>query len=466
MSKKKLRGRLYVSELVPRCNIENSYMDVALMANILRKTSPVVEVDDTFLLGLMEIKNVLKISDLEAAVHQTVSYMISAFAYSWHGALGRRDPLVALIVATNAVYRLTLSRAQNVPKGYDLTIEEASGVAEMEWVLSEYLTRYIRDFAWVQSSSVPLSSKEQSVNPLDWIPLNFGNSKWLPATQTPSFGFVFRTSGDELMRVQKQYWVEALSLARDSIYVVKHLSVLLFDEFRSSLQAIAILLREQARGEATGIKHPYVGILGGGCPLIVMHDVGPPLTKAIKSPEFRRRWAQSPDLRRAFFEDVGLSALNLPERVLLCHNDIRPPNITYDGDRFCLIDFDFACGFVRPAIGSAFAPELPTNFVGKILFNDVAQMMCFSVAQIALTIFMLSGPRAFALDRVTEATSVWTRERDASSEVDAEFDRWVRGRGGLALEFVEAFRGAVPWPPALAADPKRYFSEVLAELLV
>jgi hypothetical protein len=49
--------------------------------------------------------------------------------------------------------------------------------------------------------------------------------------------------------------------------------------------------------------------------------------------------------------------------------------------------------------------------------------------------------------------------------VDAEFDRWVRGRGWAALGFVEAFRGAAPWPPSLAADPKGYFSDVLAGLL-
>jgi hypothetical protein len=365
-------------------------MDVALMANILCKNLPRVDWDDTFLLGLMEIKNLLNISELEAAVHQTVSYMISALAYSWHGVLGRMDPLVALIVATNAVYRLTLSRAQNVLKGHYLTIEEASGVVEMEWVLSEYLTRYIREFAWVRSSSV---RKGQSVNPLDWIPLNFGNSKWLPATRTHGFGFVFRTSGDELMRVQEQYELGELSLARDSIHVVKHVAVLLFNECQYAIQAIRMILREQTRGKAMGVKHPYVGIIGGQCPLIVMDDVGLPLTDATKSPEFRRRWAQYPELRRAFLEDVGLSALNLVARAGLCHNDIRSPNIARDGDRFCLIDFDFACLFARTAMGSAFAPELPTNFFGKSMYDNGALMMCFSVAQIALTVFMLSGPK-------------------------------------------------------------------------
>ncbi len=42
----------------------------------------------------------------------------------------------------------------------------------------------------------------------------------------------------------------------------------------------------------------------------------------------------------AFFEDVGQSALNLVEKLELCHNYIRPTNITVRENRFCLIDYD------------------------------------------------------------------------------------------------------------------------------
>ena len=100
--------------------------------------------------------------------------------------------------------------------------------------------------------------------------------------------------------------------------------------------------------------------------------------------------------------------------------------------------------------------------------------MVFSVVQIALTVFVLSAPKIFDLGDVMEAVSVWNQERGAS-EVDAEFERWVQGKGGLVLhsslpvaEFISACRGAIPWPSALTrsdSDAKSYMSDVLQEML-
>ena len=93
--------------------------------------------------------------------------------------------------------------------------------------------------------------------------------------------------------------------------------------------------------------------------------------------------------------------------------------------------------------------------------------MVFSVVQIALTVFVLSAPKIFDLGDVMEAVSVWNQERGAS-EVDAEFERWVQGKGGLVLEFISAFRGATPWPSALTrsdSDAKSCLSDVLQEML-
>ena len=96
--------------------------------------------------------------------------------------------------------------------------------------------------------------------------------------------------------------------------------------------------------------------------------------------------------------------------------------------------------------------------------------MTFSVAQIALTVFLLSGPKVLDLGTVTESVSIWTQERCAS-EVDTEFERWVQGRGGRVLEFISACRGATPWPSALASDTalagdgRIYLSDVLQEML-
>ena len=107
------------------------------------------------------------------------------------------------------------------------------------------------------------------------------------------------------------------------------------------------------------IKHPHLAIIEGlSGPLIVMEDVGAPLSQAMQSPQFRQHWAQSASLRRAFFSDIGLSALNLVVEVGLCHNDVRPPNIAFRSDSFCLIDFDFSRRTILSNELSAFALSL------------------------------------------------------------------------------------------------------------
>ena len=211
-----------------------------------------------------------------------------------------------------------------------------------------------------------------------------------------------------------------------------------------------------------GVKHPYLAMLGGGVrTLIVMEYAGAPLSDLMQSPQFRQRWAQSRTLRRAFFSQVGLSALNLVDYVDLCHNDIRPPNIAFRGDSFCLLDFDFSRSRATPNKESAFTPLLPLSVEDRL---ESPRSMCFSVAQIVLTVFMLSGPKVFRIGEVTAAVSIWNGERDAS-EIDVEFERWVQVKGGLLLDFILAFRGATPWPPALDIDDKKYFTAVLSDLL-
>ena len=92
-------------------------------------------------------------------------------------------------------------------------------------------------------------------------------------------------------------------------------------------------------------------------------------------------------------------------------------------------------------------------------------MMCSSTAQIILTVFMLSAERAPTLLAVTGAVSIWSKERDGESAVDAEFQRWAVGRGGALLAFVSAVRGEKGWPVALKADQKQYCVEVLRRAL-
>jgi hypothetical protein len=73
----------------------------------------------------------------------------------------------------------------------------------MEWVLSDYIDGYIRDFHDVSSRHI--NSKTQFVNPFDWAPLNFGSSDWIPVSHAYNFGFLFKTTSDEVIRVQRQY---------------------------------------------------------------------------------------------------------------------------------------------------------------------------------------------------------------------------------------------------------------------
>jgi hypothetical protein len=177
--------------------------------------------------------------------------------------------------------------------------------------------------------------------------------------------------------------------------------------------------------------------------------------------EFRQRWVESQTLRRAFFSQVGLSALNLVDELRLCHNDIRPPNIAFDGENFCLVDFDFSRTRAAPNKESAFTPLLPSR-LGRL--SKHGQSMCFIVAQIVLMVFMLGGPKFFGIGEVAAAVSIWKGERN-DSEIDKEFERWVQDRGSLLLDFILAMRGVAPWPPALATGYKKYFTDLLSALL-
>ena len=426
------------------------------------------------LLGLLELKTVISAEEVPEVVHQTITYMVSSLAYSRWGIVQNREPLVALIVASNCVYRVTLSRTADHAMGFMLAIVKAKDYAAMEWMLSDYMQEYIRDQR--QTSALTFDNKKLAVNPFDWAPLNFGTSNWIPLPEEHNFGFIFKTTSDEVIRVKEKYrmsWMTG-TLSPGTNVIVKSINLVLEVNFKSGLDNIYVILLQDSLANAlalansqsyakypSGIKHPYIAITRGlSGPLIVMEDMGEPLSKVMKSQQFRKRWAQSSSLRLAFLSDVGISALNLAANLGLCHNDIRPPNIAVRGDSFCLIDFDFARRTILTNQKSAFAPPLSS----VDLLNEIEQSMTFSVAQIALTVFMLSGPKVFDVGAITESVSIWTNVRSAS-KVDSEFERWVQGKGGRVLEFISACRGATPWPPALASDIMGYLSDVLREML-
>jgi len=341
--------------------------------------------------------------------------------------------------------------------GLHLKIEYATDLLTMEWVLSEYIKGYVHE----QRQLIPANIIcPDSVNPFDWAPLNFDGSKWTAFSKQYNFGFLFRTTSDELMRVCKRHKIASLGQPLEFLpgmpLVIKHTSILLEPNYKIGIATIQIILLMQG----LDIVHPYIAVIGTiSTPLIVMKDMGEPLSDLMQNLSFRRSWAQSTVLRRAFLTQVGISALNLVDNVQVCHNDIRPPNIAVLGDNFCLVDFDMCRNCVPTAVVSAFVPTLPETP------GDSAQMMCFSVAQIVLCVFMLNSPTVFSVGDVTEALSIWRESRDSSSKIDGEFEGWVQSKGGALLEFVSALRGSAAWPPGVMVDCKGYSAAVLESAL-
>ena len=221
---------------------------------------------------------------------------------------------------------------------------------------------------------------------------------------------------------------------------------------------------------AEDVVHPYVAIfhLRRGHPMVVMHDAGDTLLDLVYRPDsaYRLEWQRSPRWRAAFLSQVGLSAINLVGEVALCHNDIRLPNIAVRDGRFCMIDFDFSSTSVLFQPRSAFSP--PLKSLG-MHWSPVALAMCYSVAQIAVNVFILSAPTQFSFADVTAAESLWSDVRDEASPVDSEFQAWVDGRGGPLPSFVAAVRaacGTTEEVPLFPADLKGYFADVLRRMLV
>jgi len=216
------------------------------------------------------------------------------------------------------------------------------------------------------------------------------------------------------------------------------------------------------------VKHPYLGVLElqEDNPLLVMRYMGETLGVLLERPAFKLEWKQNPLMRRAFHRNVGLSALALVEWAGLCHNDIRPPNIAFQDGEFCLIDFDLARNAILPQ-SSAFSPDLDRNRAWTWLPKERA--MCYSVAQIALNVFLLSGFSCFPMNLVAGATEVWNEFRNPRSPVDAAFQLWADSLVEPAKSFIAKVRRAARAP----TDVKRlfprefrpYFVEVLDSMI-
>ena len=93
------RGELVAEEIINRCSMFRSRIDLSLLYG-----------NPKMLLYMFEFKKRLDTPEmLRQAVEQTVCYMLGPLAYSRWGRWGKQEPIVALILCFNSVYRLTLS---------------------------------------------------------------------------------------------------------------------------------------------------------------------------------------------------------------------------------------------------------------------------------------------------------------------------------------------------------------------
>ena len=94
----------------------------------------------------------------------------------------------------------------------------------------------------------------------------------------------------------------------------------------------------------------------------------------------------------------------------LCHNDIRPSNITFKENRFCLIDYDNC----RTTIAPIFTKSPIMNELDH--WTKKASMM-LSIAQIALVVFALETKQSSST-----AWDVWLEGKRGSP---TSFNKWV-----------------------------------------
>ena len=481
--------------------------------------------DGKLLLGMIELKN--DVDDPEKIsqyLQQTLAYTLTALAYSRMGVWRRAGGIVSLLVFPSRIFRLTVSKPQDVAAGLYSKLEVTEDAKMMEWVLFEYLQAFISDYKDLSRDASTLqgdNGRQGVVNPADWTSINLRNLT--PLAHNPNLGFLFRTDARYIAQLQQQFGCEVEFRVPDPQMpiIIKCISAVLDSRYSERGQSLEILLaklesrvmddtnlkggdlvkRPTYQYEYAGIKHPYLGriFLNGEHPALVMRDMGPTLCDLLQGPQstFREDWKNSKEMRDSFLTDVGFTALNLSEMFTICHNDIRPPNIAFSNNRFCLLDFDFSNTRIVNQPNSSFSPELST---AGLAWSVRELIMCYSVAQIAVNVFMLSSPEEFTLDEVSKARLIWLHPaaRDPSlyegapkvqrwlrasssdravARVDGAFERWVRSRGEPLRGFVALVRDTCTPPPPRAASPPRgparpfpaepaaYFAQVLRCML-
>jgi hypothetical protein len=431
---------LHVREILPRCSIKNSKMDIAFLSH-----------DRNLLLGCIEAKNMtgkLSTAETQKAIKQTILYSVVPLAYSLWGRITEEiAEVVSLLVFPGCVYQLTFTKS-DLPFGLELSIETSNDISTMEHILDNYVKDYSELYWKLEGRLVNVNER---TDPRDWSPVNFDfergvERKFSHATE-PSLGFMFRAKVETVEHFFRFYakgqglFCSMLPDCGEEV-LLKYYSAILDLDWKSGASSVKDLIlytidREKgAKGTGIGdssgvvqkpyIKHPYIGIISASAhgKIAVMTYTGLSLDRNAK---VKSEWLSNADLRNAFLEDVGHCALNLVEFLRLCHNDIRLANITYDGKRFCLIDFENS----REARAPTFAKSPVLNgIVGEN--REAARMMMLSIAQIALVVF--------ALDTKESTCKVWKGWFEAKVSTTTNFDLWV-SKTGLTDVFARSRSG-------------------------
>ena len=91
--------------------------------------------------------------------------------------------------------------------------------------------------------------------------------------------------------------------------------------------------------------------------------------------------------------------------------------------------------------------------------------MCYSVAQIAVNVFILCAPTQFDFADVKSAVSIWSEIRDEASPVDREFQAWVDGKGDVSSVRASCNQTSDELVRLFPPDFKRYFVDVMRKML-
>ena len=396
--------------------------------------------DKKLLLGCIEAKNSTgKLCNVhtQKVIKQTVLYSVVPLAYSLWGKIKDGNvKIVSLVVFPTCLYQLTLSKS-DLPFGLELSIEKSDDIATMEHILHNYVD-HCTGLYWKLADG--LLKLNEETNPRDWSPINFdferGVERKFSQTAQHNLGFLFWAKVETVIKFiedcelgqEPQFCSEFPPLSE--LVLLKYYSALLDLDWQSSVTTVEKLIRytiEQGPKkhpvipdsadlvQKPLIKHPYIGIISASAQakVAVMTYTGLSLKS---NAQVKSEWSSNVGMRKAFYEDVGKCALDLVQFLRVCHNDIRLANITHQGDRFCLIDFD-NCRDARAPI-FAKSPVLK-GIVGKN--KEAARMMMLSIAQIALVVFTLETKKS-----TRKVRKVWFEAKVATT---TSFDLWVSDTG-------------------------------------